>query len=672
MASWTLVEDDWPLVGNKSGATRLGFALLLKFFELEARFPRDAGEIPLAAVAYVAEQVRVDADAFELYDWAGRAVERHRVQIRVVFGFREFSRGDEDKLADWLAAEVCPVELRDEQLREALVVRCRAERIEPPGRVDRIVGSARARFERQFCDRTTARLGDRCIEQLEALVTEETGLLADLKADPGQVSLETLLREIDKLVAVRALRLPPDLFADTSEKLVEAWRSRATRSYPSDLLAAPGPVRLTLLAALCWVRSAEITDALVDLLLGLVHKINARAERRVEEELTEDLRRVRGKEGILFRLAEAAVGHPDDTVRAALFPVVGEKTLRELVKEAKANQRVFEEKTRSVLRGSYSNHYRRMLPPFAGRASVPVEQHQLPAGDRGAGAARAVRRGGRQDPLPRRRRRRTGRRRGPEGLARGGDRRPRPDRADPVRVVRAGRARDALRRREIYVDGAIRWRNPEDDLPGDFEHAREVHYAALRQPVDPTSFITSLKQRMTDALTRLDQALVDDAAGGIKVTSRRGEPWISVPKLAALPEPQHLQAVKDEVVRRWGTLDLLNMLKDSDFLADFTAEFTSVATRELIDRDTLRRRLLLCLFALGTNMGIKAIVATGEHDETEAALRHVRRHIITATTCAAQSPSWSTPPSTPGTRAGGAPAPQPQAMRRSLARGSRT
>ena len=32
---------------------------------------------------------------------------------------------------------------------------------------------------------------------------------------------------------------------------------------------------------------------------------------------------------------------------------------------------------------------------------------------------------------------------------------------------------------------------------------------------------------------------------------------------------------------------------------------------------------LLCLFALGTNMGIKAIVATGEHGESEAARRRV-------------------------------------------------
>ncbi len=121
-------------------------------------------------------------------------------------------------------------------------------------------------------------------------------------------------------------------------------------------------MRLTLLAALCWTRSAEITDALVDLLLALVLKINTRADRRVERELTEDLRRVRGKQGILFRLAEAAVDHPDETVREALFPVVGEATLRDLVREAKANERVFQARVRTVLRSSYSNHYRRMLP----------------------------------------------------------------------------------------------------------------------------------------------------------------------------------------------------------------------------------------------------------------------------------------------------------------------
>ena len=42
--------------------------------------------------------------------------------------------------------------------------------------------------------------------------------------------------------------------------------------------------------------------------------------------------------------------------------------------------------------------------------------------------------------------------------------------------------RDAIRRREIWVAGAARWRNPEDDLPADFESNRDVHYDAIGQP----------------------------------------------------------------------------------------------------------------------------------------------------------------------------------------------
>jgi hypothetical protein len=73
------------------------------------------------------------------------------------------------------------------------------------------------------------------------------------------------------------------------------------------------PLRRTLLATLCWVPAAEITDGLVDLLIQLVHRINARGEKRVEGEMIADLRRVAGKESILFKLAEAALDHPDET-----------------------------------------------------------------------------------------------------------------------------------------------------------------------------------------------------------------------------------------------------------------------------------------------------------------------------------------------------------------------
>jgi hypothetical protein len=103
------------------------------------------------------------------------------------------------------------VELSDERLREALLARCRVDGIEPPGRLERIVRSARAAAAERFCAATVARLDRVVVERLEALAAEDQdeaasagrGRLAELKADPGRPSLETLLAGVDKLGRLR-------------------------------------------------------------------------------------------------------------------------------------------------------------------------------------------------------------------------------------------------------------------------------------------------------------------------------------------------------------------------------------------------------------------------------------------------------------------------------------
>jgi hypothetical protein len=120
IASWTLLDADRRLLANKSGATRLGFVALLKFFELEGRFPRDPGELPPAAIAYLAGQVKVDPSEFADYAFSGRTVEYHRAQVREALGFRQPTRADEERLTAWLAAEVCSAETDEDRQREAL------------------------------------------------------------------------------------------------------------------------------------------------------------------------------------------------------------------------------------------------------------------------------------------------------------------------------------------------------------------------------------------------------------------------------------------------------------------------------------------------------------------------------------------------------------------------
>ena len=48
---------------------------------------------------------------------------------------------------------------------------------------------------------------------------------------------------------------------------------------------------MTLLAALVFQRTQEVTDALVTLLIQIVHRIGTRAERRVEAAYVNDLKR---------------------------------------------------------------------------------------------------------------------------------------------------------------------------------------------------------------------------------------------------------------------------------------------------------------------------------------------------------------------------------------------
>lgn len=64
-----------------------------------------------------------------------------------------------------------------------------------------------------------------------------------------------------------------------------------------------------------------------------------------------------------------------------------------------------------------------------------------------------------------------------------------------------------LRCKEIWVERADRYRNPEEDLPADFDENRDIYYQALEQPEDVEIFINDLQKQMSEALTLLDRGM---------------------------------------------------------------------------------------------------------------------------------------------------------------------
>ncbi|MGI9498784.1 MAG: Tn3 family transposase, partial [Geminicoccaceae bacterium] len=158
-----------------------------------------------------------------------------------------------------------------------------------------------------------------------------------------------------------------------------------------------------------------------------------------------------------------------------------------------------------------------------------------------------------------------------------------------------------MRTKEIWVCGAKRFCNPDHDLPADFDVRRAAYYAALDQPLDATTFVDGVKNRMGEALAALNAHLPNDPL--VRIRQRGAKTRLSITPFAPLPEPPNLDALKQELMRRWPSTSLLDVLKETDFQVGFTKAFASSASRQAMEQDKVTRRLLLALYGLGTNMG---------------------------------------------------------------------
>ncbi len=370
---------------------------------------------------------------------------------------------------------------------------------------------------------------------------------------------------------------------------------------------------------------AQITDTLTELLVDTVHRIGTKADRRVSEALLDDLKRVTGKTNLLFALADASLTTPDGLVRDVVFPVVGEQTLRDLVREWKATGPVFYNTLRDSIRSSYRSHYRQMLPALKAlefRSNNAMYQpiiQGLETVKRFADTKLRYYPSDEQIPLdfvpPLWR---------DEVVEQDANGNQRVNRITyEITVLDA--LRDQVRCKEVWIVGADRYRNPDDDVPADFELRREEHYAALKLPLDPETFIETVRTELDGALRMLNDGMPTNAA--VKLTDKAGG-WIGLSPLEPQPPPQNVAALKAEIGRDWPMTSLLDILKETDFRLNFTDAFRSVTSHENLERERLRPRLLLCVHGIGTNTGLQRMNSAAD-GTTYKDLAYTRRRYFT-------------------------------------------
>ena len=631
---WLLLPEEKRLLMNRTAHGRFGFAALLKFFQSKGRFPYHRGELNKETLSIISEQLKIPIDAWYGFDWKGRTIKRIRAEIREWCGFQEFTRSNYLAFKRWLIDEIVPQEHREERLREALMQKCRDSHIEPPAsdRGRRLIHSALQEHDDRFCKKIIQRLDSVTLEKLDALLVvhpseqDETEWTAwqNLKVDPGKAGIKSVERAASRLNQVRQVGLPTDLFKGVPPKLTERFAKRAAVEQPFELRRHAKPLRATLLASYLYRRNEELTDHLVDLLVETIHKMGKTAANRIETSIGKALQKAAGKMAKLYQMAKAAVESPKGIIEEVIFPAAPEKWLMTLIQEVEQGS-AYKGKVRRSLQRSYRFHYRRMVPELLNilefRCTNVKHQPVMQAleiikgnlNHRGTAYPMGV-----MVPL--------------KGVVSSdwmplvvdddGETHKVNRIAYEICVLKA--LRERLRCREIWVVGSRRYRDPEEDLPRDFEERKTVYYEDLGVPLDPKAFTSALREEMTKYLKMLDNQILNDPK--VRIVRKKNGYQFSISPFEPQPVPENLAMLKQEINQRWLGTGLLDVFKETDLRVDFTRYLRSGTERFHMNKADLQRRLLLCLYGLGTNTGIKSMETRPTDDYKE--LLYTRNRFI--------------------------------------------
>jgi TnpA family transposase len=655
----TLLPEELELVNrkvNKEEHSRLGLACLLKYLQFNGCFPNHKHDLPWPIVNFLAQQLDLAPELYLQYDWNSRNLKRHRALLRAALGYRPMDQALAQELSQWLTHQIAGLEETPNELKAKAYRYLRQARIELPApkQLERLVRSVLHQYEQNVFGHLAQQLSPACRIGLDRLLklkgsqqdnvesvettnqtTEantkiENLFWRELKTDPAQLSLDSLIRLTSQLKRLRLLDLPDSLFKELSPKTRQRLRQRAAVEGLTELKRHPLTVRYTLLAVFCYCRRAELTDYLVEVLCDIVHKVGHSATKRTEREMLRELRtthKLNRREALLLKIMQAVLAEPDKSVRELIYPLVGgEGAAQELVNELENISPAFRQQVQTRMRESYRLHYRRLLPPLLDTLQFQTHQQEcrpilegLALIKRYLGESGQYYRPDEKVPL--------------DGAVR-------PSRKEALwhtdeqsqrLIERVGYEmavlellREKLRSKEIWVAEASRYQNPAQDLPQDFEAHKADYFAKLGQPVAAQEFITALKQELKEALAKLNQNLPTNPK--VKISKRKGG-WIGLSPLTAEAEPVGLSHLKAEVARRWGMNTLLDILKETDLRVGFSELFKTATVREHLDRTELQKRLLLCLYGLGTNSGLKR-VSNGYHGESYDDLTYVRQRYI--------------------------------------------
>ena len=637
---YNLSDDELILARLKStDRNRLIFAVLLKYFQLEGHYPNHIKYVDSMMLNCIANQLFISPSIIKDFDFEGRSTERFRQEIRLLLGYRKATLKDVDQLKIWLIGNVFPIAAKKSQQIEFAYEYFRSNRMEPftSKELERHINSAHQIFETKLFHSILNALSDTTKETIDLLLSDDevsedepdnisNVKFKHIKHDIPGAKLKNVVFAIEKIDFLRQLKFPLQLLSNLSEKLMKKYYTRVMAELPGSLLEYKEPIRYAMLAIFCYHRSQILTDQLADLFMKLIHGMRTSAENAIDKKILSEVKRVDGKFDILCTLAEISFQNPAGIIQEKIYPSVGKEKLGDIIKDINSRGKWYENQVNNKIRSLYSYASRKMLLQLLDAFSFKTDSNDnqpLLDAIEFIKTHRDV--SGRYYPA---------------------------DIKIPIKnvissewnnlvIVDENGIRNIVRQnyeiavflelrkrltcKTIWIEGAHRYRNPIDDLPKDFDDNQEYYYDLLGLPLNADEFIYPRKQTLHDYLKKLNDTIPSNKK--VKIINRNCG-HIKISPYEPQAESVNLKKLHEAIKKEYGTINLIDILKEVELEIKFTEKLQTKASRKNLEKEVLRYRLLLCLYAIGTNTGLKCISSANDNAQYSE-LRYVKRRFLT-------------------------------------------
>ena len=649
-----LDSEELSLIKTKhTGNNQLIFAVMLKFRQVEGCYPTVKDAISPYWVSTLAKQLDIESLKPENFDWQHRSIRRFRHEIRKFLTYKVSTREHIEPLIAYL--------IQNASIKSMNLIGCRAiayqffseHKLEPfkPPLLDGYITKANHRFEKQLFDNIINALSVDTVAIIDELLQsdksetdqdqEEDKDLEEvdqtskkrinfLKKDMGGVKLKHVQSEIDKLLFIRSIDIPKDIFDQCSRKLLQKYYARTMALAPSNIREYIPNNRYAMMSIFCYTRSQILTDNLADFLLLLIHRMRTSSEISVNKQIISEVKCINGKFDILHSLADITASNPEGIIQNKVYPKVSQETLQNLVKELESRGRWYQRQVQTKIHSLYSHGSRvnilKLIDAFDFNSANESSKGLLEAilfikQNRDLTAeyypvSTIV-------PM--------------HGAISSEWKAMVIEKCSKTSLEKIKRInyeiavleelRKALRCKLIWIKDSYRYRDPCRDLPQDFDERKEYYYTLLDLPLCAKEFTKKLRKSLENNLKELNDTILNNPKVKIIAGKNATDSRIKLTPYEAQSEPINLKILQQAIDKRFSSINLIDILKETDFRVNFTEEFHTVANKQAIRPEHLLKRLLLCLYAIGSNTGLKRVGAAND-DATYSDLRYIKKRFI--------------------------------------------